>query len=131
MTISQVGTPFSNMKEPDTKIMFEDLVCTFKLTENFDGYLEIYNWIKGLGFSQSFTEYSNLKGDTNNRSNIFTDVILTIYDNSSNPNIEVHLYNAFPYSLSSVNLDTTVNDATFNTIEARFAYDYHNISKIS
>ena len=49
MTISQVGTPFSNMKEPDTKIMFEDLVCTFKLTENFDGYLEIYNWIKEIG----------------------------------------------------------------------------------
>lgn len=131
MTHSQVGTPFSFIKEPDTKINYGDFMVSFKLDENFDSYLEIFNWMKGLGFPKDFTQYSNLKGDAfNKRENIFSDATLTTLTNASNSNVRVEFQNMFPITLSEIDFSTMLTDANNIDVFASFAYDTFDIYKL-
>jgi hypothetical protein len=41
---------------PGDKILFEDFSLRFLVDENLENYMEIHNWIRGLGFPESLEE---------------------------------------------------------------------------
>ena len=125
---SAIGTPFSFIKEPDTRLVYSSFDIQFKLSENFAGYLEIFNWINGLGFPESFEQYSDWKGTSGKREKIFSDSSLMIMTATNNPSIRVDFTNMFPTALSEIEFDTTVQDATYIDVSARFEFDYMRIS---
>lgn len=132
MSHTEIGTPFSFLKEPDTKINFSEFPVTFKLKENFDGYLEIFNWMLGLGFPESFTQYANLKGvGEPTRKNIFSDITLTVLTNKNNANLRVVFKDAFPTFLSQVDFDTQTEDATMIDVAASFEYHMFTIEELA
>jgi hypothetical protein len=133
MSHSEVGTPFSWIKEPDTKVTFSEFPITFKLDENFDGYLEVFNWMMGLSFPEDFSQYRDLKGDVppQDRTNIFSDATLSVLTNANNPNIRVNFVGAFPTFLSQVDFETTNEDAMNIDIAASFEYQRFSIEKLS
>lgn len=127
-----VGTPFSWMKEPNTKLNYSPLPVTFKLQENLDGYLEILNWMIGIGFPESFDQYKALQGDDpKSRRNIFSDATISVLTNANIPNLRVNFVEAFPSFLSQVDFNTTENDATMIDIAAQFEYQRFTIEKIT
>lgn len=132
MSHTEIGTPFSWIKEPDTKVNFSELPITFKLRENLDGYLEIFNWMMGLGFPESFQQYADLKGANEpSRKNIFSDITITILTNKNNPNLRVTFLDAFPTFLSQVDFDTMVDDAVMSDIAASFEYQRFTIEALT
>ena len=126
---TEIGTPFSFLKEPDTKVNFSELPVTFKLDENFEGYLSVFNWMMGIGFPKEFPQYASLEAGSHR--SIFSDATLTVLTNSNLPNLRVSFRDAFPTFLSQVDFNTMATDAETLDIAASFEYHLFTVESIS
>lgn len=129
---TQEPNPFVNIPKSGEHINFENLTITFKVDEDLQNYLEIYNWLKGLGKPEYFNQYKQLESQPNYSGNgLVSDISLIILKGSKDPNYEVIYKDAFPISLSGLNFDTTDTDVEFISASASFRYVYHDINKIT
>jgi hypothetical protein len=120
--INQV-TPFSNIKRPGDKPEWGSFNLTFKIDENFVNYLEIYNWILGLGFPNNYEQYSKLaQSSPGSGVGITSDGTLTILNSSMAPNMEVQMLDLFPISLSPVDFTTTDTSINYVTATVEFKF---------
>ena len=125
------GDPFTNIPLSGDRIHFEDLTVTFKVDEELQNYLEIANWIRGLGFPETFTEYSQLKAIPKSTGNgLASDIILFISKGSKMANFQVTFKDAFPVALSRLEFQTTDTSVDYITATATFKYVYYNIEKL-
>lgn len=123
-----------NIPIPGDKMEFEDLTLRFLVDENLENYLEIWNWMTGLGFPESLEQYKELK-DSSNLSNYdikqnlyeISDGTLQILSSNYTPNANIIFSDLFPVSLSSLNFDATSEDVTYFTAEVSFNYTYFRI----
>ena len=46
---------------PGDMMVFEDLTLRFMIDENLENYMELQNWMRGLGFPESLNEIYNLQ----------------------------------------------------------------------
>jgi len=82
-------------------------------------YLEIYNWIIGLGHPENFRQYKNL--DTS-RASIYSDGALIILSSNNNPIVRISFEDMFPLSLSPLAFDVTQTDIEYLQAEVTFRY---------
>lgn len=123
--------PFIKVAYSGEHIEFEDLKVTFKVDEDMKNYLEIYNWLKGLGKPEYFGQYKNLESSPSYSGNgIYSDVSLIILNSAKKPCFEVTYRDAFPVSLSGLEFDTTDRDINFLDATAVFKYTVHDIKPI-
>jgi len=124
--------PFVKIPISGEHIDFEDLVITFKIDENMKNYIELFNWINGLGFPEDFSEYKEIAQKPKLTSEgLVSDISLLITTNIKNANIEILFRDAFPISLSGFNLN--VKDYSVERLEAtaRFKYLKYDIKPLS
>jgi hypothetical protein len=119
---------------PGDKMEFEDFSLRFLVDENLENYMEIQNWIRGIGFPESLTQIYNLqnsvKGVYNKHDrmeNIYSDGTLEVLNSNKNTNFKVIFKDMFPYSLSSLDFDATEEDVQYFTAEVSFKYSMYNI----
>ncbi|MDB4631240.1 hypothetical protein OAF61_01955 [Pseudomonadales bacterium] len=131
----------SNIPRPGENIEFGDLTLTFLVDENLENYLEIQNWMRGIGFPESLQEiyrWQNQDDPTNypsnykyeNELNLYSDGTLAIYNSSDNPQFKVVFENLFPYSLSPLNFDSQSTDVQYLSATVNFKYTIYNIDDI-
>jgi hypothetical protein len=131
----------SNVPRPGENIEFGDLSLTFLVDENLENYLEIQNWIRGIGFPESLQEIyrwqnqdipsnypSNYKYE--NELNLYSDGTLAIYNSADTPQFKVVFENLFPYSLSPLNFDSQVTDVQYLSATVNFKYTIYNIDDV-
>lgn len=123
-----------NIDLPGDKIEFNDLTLRFLVDENLENYMEIQNWIRGLGFPEDLKEIydwqkSNPGMDLQNKNqmNLYSDATLTVLTSSNNSNFKVKFLDLFPYSLTDLQFDATDSDIDYLTAEATFKYTIYNI----
>ena len=77
-----IGTPFSaKLQMPGDLVTFGDLVITFRVDENMDNYIEIFNWIKSFTRIDNFddaTAWGNEAGSPMSDDKVFSDATLTV-----------------------------------------------------
>src|SRR5210317_2208190 len=118
---------------PGDKIQFGDLSLRFLVDENLENYMEIQNWITGLGFSESTQDYVDLLADPDDITQPgdskrgFSDGSLTILSSNYRANSIVKFRDMFPISLTSLEFDTSATDIQYFTAEATFKYTIYNI----
>lgn len=56
-----VGSPNSSVPMPGSKLFFDPLTIRFKVDEDLNNYMEIYNWLVGLGHPQSLQQTADYK----------------------------------------------------------------------
>lgn len=123
------GNPFVNIHHAGDHIQFGNLNLTFKVDERMKNYQEIYNWIMGLGFPQSFDQYRDLENEGKQLGyGIKSDCSVTVLDSAKNPRVEFIYVDTFPTFLSELQFDTTMNDVQFVTASAIFKYTYFKIN---
>jgi hypothetical protein len=105
-------TPFVRLTHPGN-ITYDDLRITFKAGENLTSYLEIYNWIEGLGRPDSYQQYDYTP----------TDATLVILNSAKRPIINIQFQDIFPTSLTSLEFDSTMTDVQYMTVDATFSFD--------
>ena len=136
-TTIQPTQALKNLPQPGEVIEFGDLTLRFLVDENMENYIEVQNWIRGIGFPETLDQIYDLQEDTEgvarpdlqNGMNIYSDGTLIVYDSLSNPNFKIHFENMFPYSLSTIQFDATLSDTEYFTAEVSFKYLNYSIVK--
>ena len=156
VTLGQASqyTPFVDIAVVGDKLEYDNFNMTFIVDEKLINYQEMLNWTYNIGFPFSRTQFSaqdrpdNMnrgghkrvrhtttsmtEGNTNvlkNASdrNLYTDIMLTILTSKNNPVVNVHIYEAFPVSLSSIEYNTQETDTGYATCTVEFAFTWFEL----
>ena len=131
-------TYLKDIPTPGDKIVFDDLNIRFLVDEDLTNYMELQNWIRGLGFPNSLQEIYNLQNERENIDtkqsglmDIYSDATLTVLGSSQNALFKVNFSDLWPYSLTTLQFDATETDVNFFTADVGFKYTIYNITDIS
>lgn len=129
-------TPLSALSFSGDHIKYSPLTIEFCLYENLENWLDVYNWMTGLGFPESFQQYKDLQeGKTlpekNKKiNNLYSDATLLINTAKHNSKIAIKYYNIHPVSLGSVELTTTSSSTEPIKCNTTFEYDRYTIEYV-
>jgi hypothetical protein len=131
-------TYLKDIDVPGDKLVFSDFNLRFLVDENLENYMEIQNWMRGLGYPESLQEIydlqkSNKAMDAQPKSmlNIYSDGTLQILTSNNNPNFKIKFKDLFPVSLSTLQFDATMSDIEYFTAEVIFKYTIYNITDLN
>ena len=131
-------TYFKDIDVPGDKIQFGDLNLRFLVDEDLGNYMEIQNWIRGLGYPEDIKQFRDLEAQSTvkgryvkDRQNIYSDATLQVLNSNLISNFQVNFKEVFPYSLSTVNFDATDTDIQYFTADVSFKYTIYNIQDMS
>ena len=134
-------TPLSDIPYPGDKLSYGDLVIRFLVQENMSNYLELYNWLIGLGFPENHDQYKNWNESQRYRFPAisdkrlgalgnFSDADFFILDSDNNPNVKITYYDVFPVSLEGLDFDISSGRADFLVGIAAFKYRHYTVEAI-
>lgn len=130
-----IDTPFKRIPLSGEKMEFEPFNITFRVDEEMNNYLEIYQWLIGTGFPDNFTQYFGRTPNQTSASyyssldNIKSDASLIILSSKMNPVVEVTFVDIAPTELSELRFDMAVNDINYMTCTATFSYRYFTLKQ--
>tara|TARA_Y100001970_G_scaffold4166_1_gene4868 strand:- start:57 stop:632 length:576 start_codon:yes stop_codon:yes gene_type:complete len=137
LSIAEQPTYLRDIPIPGDKIDFGDLNLRFMVDEDLTNYMEIQNWIRGLGYPQSIKEYQDLEKKAyiqqtfgQKRQDIYSDGTLQILSNNLIPKFQVLFDDLFPYSLSTITFDATDTDIEYFTAEVSFKYTLYTLTDL-
>ena len=140
-----IPTPFKNIPLMGDKLTYGNLDVSFIVDEYLENYITIHNWLIGIGFPKSRTQFSSFRSDTSNNPTsaktvspdtvgaatpdrgMYSDATLTILSNKNNPLVEVRYSDIFPVSLSALSYSQDATDVTYQTAEISFRYKLYEI----
>ena len=132
--VAEQPTYLKNIPIPGDKIDFGDLNLRFLVDEDLGNYMEIQNWIRGLGFPENLNQFEDLESEaevfgryTKDQDNIYSDGTLSILSSNLIPKFQIFFKNLFPYSLSTMVFDATQTDQEYFTADVSFKYTIYNI----
>jgi len=129
--IADAPTPFIKLPIPGDKIDFNDLQVAFKIDEDMKNYLEVFNWIMGLGFPDRYEQYAALKRTARGSGDgIYSDASLTVLTSAMNPNMKFTFRNVFPYSLTDLDFNTASADVEYLEATVGFRFELFTIEAI-
>lgn len=131
---AEMATPLTTAHFAGDKPSFGELTVTFLIDGDMANYVELHNWLIGLGFPESHEQYASFirngsDGLNPNPSLISSsDAVLQILGASNNPVRTVQFVNVLPTSLQSVQLQSTSPDTIYLAGVATFTYTYYKIT---
>jgi hypothetical protein len=122
------STPFLDIKAPGRKLNYNEFKMTFLVDEYLLGWKELYDWFLSMASPAGFEERNRLSEIQNqknfDKNTSFSDFVLTINSGLNNSTTRVQFYNAFPISLSDIELDVKLSADTQSIAAASFYYEY-------
>jgi len=135
-----VATPFGDIPQPGDKLVYNEMQIKFKVDENLGNWIELYDWMQGLGRPIDFEQtrklvtspVSQVFPDTREESvsRMKSDATLQILNSARNVNLNVFFYGCFPTSLSELMFDSTYQDAAYLESTVSFRYRRFEIQRI-
>ena len=147
-------TPFVDIAVVGDKLQYDNFNMTFIVDEKLHNYQELLKWTYNIGFPFARTQFNTLERPDNmdrgghqtarkiqrsmtegsstvfrdvNDRNLYTDILLTILTSKNNPVANVHIYEAFPVSLSSIDYNTQEADTGYATCTVEFAFTWFDV----
>ena len=112
-------TPLKSIPVSGDKVIYDELVVTAIVDSKLNVYNEISEWIRGLTFPESQSQYARLLASDEG---LYSDATLTILSSKRNPKIDLKFERLFPISIGSIPLNTTSSDVTPPTTSITFRY---------
>ena len=136
--VAQQTSYLKDIDIPGDKIVFGDLTLRFLVDEDLFNYMEIQNWIRGLGYPEKLSQLKDLSEDGKVKSrfgqsgeNIYSDATLQILSNSLIPKFQIMFKDVFPYSLSTITFDATDTDIEYFTADVSFKYTIYDMQDMA
>ena len=139
-------TPFVDIAVVGDKLQYGDFNITFIVDEQLKNYMEMYNWVKNIGFPFEHEQFNKLdRPDFTNRSggqkynpekdtyskvndsDLYTDILLHIMSSKNNLVATCEIYEAFPTTLGSIEYSQQETDMTYAQCEVGFAYTWFDV----
>jgi len=118
-------TPFVPIPLPADKLSFQELGITFKVDAMMKNWLEIYNWLYGIGFPKSFQDRANVEPSGKIR-DLYSDLTLVILDYHKQPILEANFVDVLPNSLTG--FVANVADTRVNYVESTVNFVYRQFT---
>lgn len=110
------GSPFRTIYRPGDRVEFGTLDVSFLIDEDLKNYQEIFSWMVGLTYPESFTQYANLlEGD-----GLYSDATVFTQNASKTSNVEFTFNDIFPISLGAISMNQQEDDVTYATATVTF-----------
>ena len=142
-----IPTPYKDIPYVGDKVTYESLNVQFLVDEHLENYIEIHNWMTGLGFPKTRQQFTDFRSSTSNTSNaagkaqtdigkvgqavaerpLYSDATLSILSNKNNPLVEVRFSDCFPVALSGLDYTQQVTDVEYLTATVDFRYKLYEI----
>tara|TARA_B100000073_G_scaffold149281_1_gene122991 strand:- start:735 stop:1271 length:537 start_codon:yes stop_codon:yes gene_type:complete len=123
------STPLKDLMIPGDKLVYNDFSIQFMVDENMENYLEIHDWMRGLGYPESMAEALPF-GNVDPIAGAFSDGAMIIYNSNYIPITKVKFKDLFPVSLSPVQFDAKATDINYIMAEATFKYTIFDIESL-
>ncbi len=143
---STYSTPFKEISLQGDQMTFENLEITFLVDEKLENYIELHNWMVGIGFPKARTQFESfrssntsfptgtpVKGESTKPGSgvadtaMYGDATLTVTSSKNNPVVEVRFADVYPTSLSGLQYNQQESDITYLTATCTFAYKIYEI----
>ena len=111
-------------------IQYGEFTIEFIVDEDLTNYMEIHNWMRGLGAPQSVADRVDFKSAnriTKSQEYRYSDGTLQILNNNNLANFDVVFKSLWPTSLSTLGFDVTGSDNEFFTASATFKYTLYEV----
>ena len=115
---------------PGEKLTYGDLVIRFLVDENMENYMAVHNWLKGIGFPESpsqFRDQTTNDEGIRDEKEVFSDGSLHILNSNFQDVAIVKFQDLFPVGLTSLEFDATETDINYFTAEVSMRYTVYNI----
>jgi len=131
-------TFLKDIDTPGDKVVFGDLNLRFLVDEDLTNFMEIQNWIRGLGYPESLKQFHDLESGAvlpntsyaKEGDNIYSDGTLQILSSNLVAKFNVNFKDLFPYSLSTLTFDATNTDIQYFTADVSFKYTVYDITTL-
>ena len=109
------------------KYSFEDITVNFIVDENMKNWIEVFEWMKGIGVMESSDDtIANVINE-----DFFSDILLVVLNSTYKPNLHVRFKNAFPISLSGFEFTSANTDTEPIVASATFTYDSYEVVELN
>ena len=145
-----LATPFTDISIMGEKTEFENLTISFIVDEYLENYISLHNWLTGIGFPKSRSQFSTFRDVTSDTPDsqkgvstdigdvkqstpdkaMYSDAFLMVLSNKNNPIVEVNFHNVYPISLSALDFSQSATDVEYMTASAEFAYQIYEITTL-
>ena len=145
-----LATPFTDISIMGEKTEFENLSISFIVDEYLENYISLHNWLTGIGFPKSRSQFSTFRDVTSKTPDsqkgvstdigdvkqstpdkaMYSDAFLMVLSNKNNPIVEINFHNIYPISLSALDFTQTATDVEYMTASAEFAYQIYEITTL-
>jgi len=125
----QTPSPFKPIVQAYDKLEYNDLSVTFKVDEDQKNWMEIFDWMVGVGFPTKFDERRLLELQRMSGGGIFSDGTVTIMTSAKNPNTQYMFKGLLPVSLSDLEFNTQDMDVNYLEATVVFKYVYYTIER--
>ena len=124
---------------PGDMLDFGDLNLRFLVDEDLKNYMEIQNWMRGLGYPESVQEFRDLEGSgftprrdyVQSGHDIYSDGTLQILSSNYISKFNVNFKDLFPYSLTTLAFDATDTDIEYFTADVAFKYTAYELTDLT
>ena len=125
---------------PGDILDFGDLNIRFLVDEDLTNFMEIQNWIRGLGYPESTQQFDKLEKEGANTvprsykqlgDQIYSDGTLQILSSNLIAKFNVKFNELWPYALTTLNFDATDTDINYFTAQVSFKYTIYEITDLS
>ncbi len=143
-------TPLKQIPVQGDDLTFDNLEISFIVDEKLTNYRELHQWLVGIGFPKSRTQFSSfrkdesqtfptaesVKGDVTNPGKpsgvqaMYGEATLTVLTSKNNPIMEVRFSDLYPVSLSPLQFDQQLTDTTYLTATCTFTYKLYEMFTI-
>ena len=139
--VAMQPNPLRDIPTPGDKIDFGDLNLRFLVDEDLKNFMEIQNWLRGLGYPESVQEYRDLDGEGSTRGarkdyiqsghDIYSDGTLQILSSNYISKFNVNFKDLWPYSLTTLSFDATDTDIEYFTADVAFKYTAYELTDLT
>jgi hypothetical protein len=131
LDVARQSTYLKDLDIPGEKLNYGDLTLRFMVDENMENYISIYEWLTGLGFPETTTQFRTLTtddGGVRDQKEAFSDGTLRILNSNFREVAKVKFLDLFPTSLSSLDFDSTSTDINYFTAQVSFKYTVYQLT---
>ena len=145
-----IPSPFKEIPIQGHTLTYDNLDITFLVDEKLENYIELHQWLVGIGFPKARSQFSSFKSEnsdafpTNNQVKgeatntgvatgtqaMYGDATLTVMTSKNNPIMEVRFSDLYPVSLSALQFDQQLTDTTYLTASCTFTYKLYEMFTI-
>ena len=135
--VAEQPSYLSRIPVPGDMMQFNDFSIRFLVDEDLENYIEIQNWLRGLGFPESLQQIYNLQKETdlvgkkyspNQEMNVYSDGTLQVLTSNENINFQIKFQDMFPISLSDLEFDATDTGIQYFAATVTFKYSVYHIT---